>query len=223
MSFVMLIRQLQTLPRDGSWLPQIRGLKFSVSPHTSTEKAVAPHSSTLAWKIPWTEEPGRLQSMGSLRVGHNWVTSLSLFTFHFHVLEKEMATHSSVLAWRIPGTGEPGELPSTGSQRVGHNWSDLAVAAATLLKREKELEVESVAKNHLISYAYITKPPWNPKGLDSENFWVGEHEGDLGSDLPLEGIDVLHRSSPLTFHMHLFHLAVCVCSVNSDSLQPHGL
>ena len=45
------------------------------------EKAMAPHSSTLAWKIPWTEEPGRLQSMGLLRVGHNWVTSLWLFTF----------------------------------------------------------------------------------------------------------------------------------------------
>ena len=42
---------------------------------------MAPHSSTLAWKIPWTEEPGRLQSMGSLRVGHNSLTSLSLFTF----------------------------------------------------------------------------------------------------------------------------------------------
>ena len=45
------------------------------------EKAMAPHSSTLAWKIPWTEEPGRLQSMGSLRVGQDWATSLSLFTF----------------------------------------------------------------------------------------------------------------------------------------------
>ena len=44
------------------------------------EKAMAPHSSTLVWKIPWTEEPGRLQSMGSRRVGHDWVTSLSLFT-----------------------------------------------------------------------------------------------------------------------------------------------
>ena len=42
---------------------------------------MAPHSSTLAWKFPWTEEPSRLQSMGSLRVGHDWVTSLSLFTF----------------------------------------------------------------------------------------------------------------------------------------------
>ena len=64
---------------------------------------MAPHSSTLAWKIPWMEEPGRLQSMGSLGVGHDWATSLSLF--HFHVLEKEMATHSSVLAWRIPRMG----------------------------------------------------------------------------------------------------------------------
>ena len=45
------------------------------------EKAMVPHSSTLAWKIPWTEEPGRLQSMGSLRAGHDWVTLLSLFTF----------------------------------------------------------------------------------------------------------------------------------------------
>ena len=53
---------------------------------------------------------------GSQRVGHDWVTSLSLFTFHFHALEKEMATHSSVLAWRIPGTGEPGGLPSRVTQ-----------------------------------------------------------------------------------------------------------
>ena len=62
---------------------------------------MAPHSSTLAWKTPWTEEPGRLQSMRSL----SW-TQLSdfTFTFHFHALEKEMATHTSVLAWRIPGT-----------------------------------------------------------------------------------------------------------------------
>ena len=80
------------------------------------EKAVAPHSSTLAWKIPWTEEPGGLQSMGSLSR-----TQLSDFTFHFHALEKEMATHSSVLAWRIPGTGEPNGLPSMGSHRVGHD------------------------------------------------------------------------------------------------------
>ena len=74
------------------------------------------HSSTLAWKISWTEEPGRLQSMESLSR-----TRLSDFTFHFHALEKEMAPHSSVLAWRIPGTAEPGELPNMGSHRVGHD------------------------------------------------------------------------------------------------------
>ena len=45
------------------------------------QKAMAPHSNTLAWKIPWTKEPGRLQTMGSRRVGHDWATSLSLFTF----------------------------------------------------------------------------------------------------------------------------------------------
>ena len=47
-----------------------------------SEKSMAPHSSTLAWKIPQTEEPGGLQSMGSLGVRHNWATSLSLFTFN---------------------------------------------------------------------------------------------------------------------------------------------
>ena len=100
-------------------------LRSSEALRSASEKAMAPHSSTLAWKIPWMEEPGGLQSMGSLSQ-----TRLSdfTFTFHFHALEKEMATHSSVLAWRIPGTGEPGGLLSMGSHRVGHDWSDLAVA-----------------------------------------------------------------------------------------------
>ena len=67
------------------------------------EKAMASHSSTLDWKIPWTEEPGVLQSTKS----RTWLSNFT-FTFHLHALEKEMATHSSVLSWRIPGTGEPG-------------------------------------------------------------------------------------------------------------------
>ena len=82
------------------------------------EKVMAPHSSTLAWRVPWTEEPGGLQSIGSLRVRR---LSDFTFTFHFHALEKEMATHSTVLAWRTPGTGEPGGLPSMGSHRIGHD------------------------------------------------------------------------------------------------------
>ena len=89
---------------------------------------MATYSSILAWKIPWTEEPGGLQFHGVAKSR----TRLSdfTFTFHFHALEKEMATHSSVLAWGIPGTGEPGELPSIELHRVGHNWSSLAAAAA---------------------------------------------------------------------------------------------
>ena len=79
---------------------------------------MAPHSRTVAWKILWMEEPGRLQSMGSLSR-----TRLSnfTFTFHFDAMEKEMATHSSVLSWRIPGMGEPGGLPSMGLHRVRHD------------------------------------------------------------------------------------------------------
>ena len=124
---------------------------------------MAPHASTFAWKIPWMEEPGRLQSMGSLRVGLDWATSLSLFTFRFHALEKEMATHCSVLAWRIPGTGEPGGLPSLESHRVGHDWSDLAAAAAVLASLLFLLTSEcaclsSVFLIHLCSYSPILAP-----------------------------------------------------------------
>ena len=89
------------------------------------EKEMATHSSILAWRIPWTEEPGGLLSMGLHRVGHNWSDLACI-----HAWEKEMATHSSILAWRIPGTEEPGGLPSMGSHRVRHNWSDLTAAAA---------------------------------------------------------------------------------------------
>ena len=102
------------------------------------EKEMATHSSILAWKIPWMEEPSRLQFMGLQRVGHDlailllvipcaslvaqrlkrlpamretWVRSLGWED----PMEKEMATHSSILAWRILWTEEPGGLQSTGS------------------------------------------------------------------------------------------------------------
>ena len=77
---------------------------------------MAPHSSTLAWKIPWTEEP----AVHGVTEGRTQLSDFT-FTFHFHALEKEMATHSSVLAWRIPGMGEPDGLPSVGSHRVRHD------------------------------------------------------------------------------------------------------
>ena len=75
---------------------------------------MAPHSSTLAWKISWMEEPGGCSPWGCKE-------SDTTEQLHFHPLEKEMATHSSVLAWRIPGTGEPGGLLSMGSHRIRHD------------------------------------------------------------------------------------------------------
>ena len=112
---------------------------------------MATHSSTIAWKISWTEEPGRLQSMVAKSR-----TRLSNFTFTFidtdrykgfpggsvvknlpamqvmqvwsldwkDPLSKEMATHSSILAWEIPWTGKSGGLQSMGLQRVRHDWAN---------------------------------------------------------------------------------------------------
>ena len=85
----------------------MESLPFGVTSIGKSEKAMAPHSSILAWKIPWTKEPGGLQSVGSR-------LSDFTFTFHFHALEKEMPTYSSILAWRIPWTEEPDELQSRG-------------------------------------------------------------------------------------------------------------
>ena len=79
---------------------------------------MATHSSILAYRIPWTEKPGGLLSIGSHRVGYDW-SGLA----RMHALEKEMATHSSVLAWRIPRMEEPGGLPSR-----SHTESDTSEA-----------------------------------------------------------------------------------------------
>ena len=114
---------------------------------------MAPHSSTLAWQILWTEEPGRLQSMGSLRVGHDWATSLSLFTF---------------MRWRrkwqptpvfLPGESQGGQslvgCPSMGLHRVGHDWSDLAVPYIakqySILSTSPNIFIHSIDK-HLVYF-----------------------------------------------------------------------
>ena len=105
-------------------------LNFQPSSSQLTEKAMAPNSSTLAWKVPWTEEPGGLQSMGLRRVGHDWATSLSLFTF---------------MLWRRKWQPTPvfllGESQGRGSlvgcrqwgRTVRHNWGDLAAAAEQVM------------------------------------------------------------------------------------------
>ena len=98
----------------------------------SSKKAMATYSSPLAWKIPWAEEPGGLQSMGLIGVGHDWATSLSLFTF-MHWRRKWQPT-PMILPGKSQGWGEPGGLPSMGSHRVGHDWSDLAAAASWVIR-----------------------------------------------------------------------------------------
>ena len=134
-----MVKRLLTM-----WETQVQ----SLGREDPLEKEMVTQSSTLAWKIPWTEEPGRLQSMGSQRVGHDWATSLSLHFYCYRAslvaqtgknlpvmwetwvwslgreypLEEGMAAHSSILAWEIPWMEEPGRLQSMGSQRIGHDW-----------------------------------------------------------------------------------------------------
>ena len=125
---------------------------------------MAPHSSTLAWKIPWMEEPDRLQSMGSLTVRHNWVTSLSLFTF-MHWRRKCQPT-SLFLPGESHGLGEPGGLPSMGSHRVRHNWSDLPEAAPA---KGSFLKIES--------RWFDLKIPWKRAWLPTPVLLPGEFHG----------------------------------------------
>jgi len=115
------------------------------------EKAMAPHSSTLAWKIPWTEEPGRLHFMGSPRVRHDWATSLSLFTF-MHWRRK----------WQPTPVFLPGESQGRGSLvgcrlwgcTVGHDWSNLAAVCQLYLDKTGE------KKNWHICFPARLWKPW---------------------------------------------------------------
>ena len=103
---------------------------FEVHYEYCGEKAMAPHSSTLDWKVPWMEEPGRLQSMGSLRIGHDWATSLSLFTF-MHWRRKWQPTPVF-----LPGESQDGGAwwaAVYGVAQSRTHWSDLAAAAAWVL------------------------------------------------------------------------------------------
>ena len=123
---------------------------------------MAPHSSTLAWKIPWMEEPGRLQSMGSLRVGHDWATSLSLF---LSCIGEGNGNPLQCSCLENPGTGEPGRLPSLGSHRVGHDWSDLAAAAVDEYWGCFHLQanINNAAVHDQVQTSVWTYFPWKPR------------------------------------------------------------
>ena len=130
-------------------------LQHCVSFRGTAQWSLETHSSVLAWKIPWTEEPGRLQSGGSQRVRHGWVTQHSTVVKgcvcafpsssagkevscdegstgdevwslgREDPLEKGRATHSSAVAWRLSMNRGAWWAQSMGSQRVGHDWACL--------------------------------------------------------------------------------------------------
>ena len=115
---------------------------------------MAPHSSTLAWKIPWTEVPGRLQSMGSLGVGHDWATSLSLFTF---------------LHWRRKWQPTPVFLPGE-SQGRGAWWAAVygVAQSRTQLKRLSKVILILIAHFQSINWDLGAPTLNNHTGLTSD-------------------------------------------------------
>ena len=142
-------------------VPLYFGILNFIASKTKFGEGNGTHSSTLAWKILWTEEPGRLQSMGSLRVGHNWMTSLSLFTF-MHWRRK----------WQPTPVFLPGESQGRGSLVGCRLWgltesdmteSDLAAAAA----RQNSLLVSIIAlcinifSFFFLSFSFPPLPPFS--------------------------------------------------------------
>ena len=117
--------------RLSKWFETERAHPLSDHLYLPWEKAMAPHSSTLAWKIPWMEEPGRLQSMGSLGVGHNQATSLSLFTS---------------MHWRRKWQPTPAFLPGE-SQGWGAWWAAV-YGVAQSQTRLKRLSSSSSSTSH---------------------------------------------------------------------------
>ena len=117
-----IFHQITILVKNNPKLAHEDILFFWLCPALLVEKAMATHISTLAWKIPWVEEPGRLQSMGLRRVGHYWVTSLSLFTF-MHWRRKWQPTPVF-----LPGESQ-GRQSLVGCHLWGHTESDTTDAA----------------------------------------------------------------------------------------------
>ena len=107
----------------------LRLSSFWLQQQESSEKAMAPHSSTLAWRIPWMEEPGGLQSMGSWRVGHDWATSLSLSCIG-------------------EGNGNPLQCSCLENPRNGGAWWAAIYGVTQSRTRLKQLSSSSSSRNH---------------------------------------------------------------------------
>ena len=138
------------------------------------EKAMATHSSTLAWKIPWKEEHGRLRSMGSRRVGHDWATSLSLFTF---------------MHWRR-GNGNPLQCSCLENPRAGGAWWAAIYGVTQSQKWLKRLSSSSsqsfgFSSSHVWMWELDHKESWVPKNW---YFWTVMLEKTLES--PLDWMEI---------------------------------
>ena len=132
-----------------TWVP-------SLGREDPLEKEMAIHSSTIAWKIPWTEEPGRLQSMGSQRVGHDWATSLSFpFTFAFVRLGFHWAWSCHLVAIRYYCTSKNTGSPTSSLE----SW---------IRRTERETT----------SWSYDSLKKWGRWSLESPAKWVTQHEKD---------------------------------------------
>ena len=115
---------------------------------------MAPHSSTLAWKIPGTEEPGRLQAMGSLRVWHDWVTSLSLFTF---------------MHWRRKWQPTPLFLPGE-----SQGWGSMVAAVYGVAQSRTRLKRLSSSSSNILCWIFSSYPCYGPyaEELQSSKYFI---------------------------------------------------
>ena len=143
---------------------------------------MAPHSSTLAWKIPWTKEPGGLQSMGSWRVRHDWATSLSLFTFMYWRRQ-----------WQPTPVFLPGESQGwrslVGCRLWGRTESDTAEAT-------QQQQQQGVYNEHM--HTQLSE--------SSQNKYVAQMSAEIPHSFPLKFPE---ESQRLVYSRSLLNLSVC--------------
>ena len=147
---------------------------------------MAPHSSTLAWKIPWTEEPGGLWSMGSLGVGHDWATSLSLFAF---------------MHWRRKWQPTPVFLPGESRGRRSRVGCCLWVTQS-----RTRLKWLSSSSRPFLRRAWQPTPVFLPgKAHGQRTWWAATHRVNKESDTTEVTVQA-HRPSLLKHEKELFKM-----------------
>ena len=145
---------------------------------------MAPHSSTLAWKIPWMEKSGGLQSMGSLRVGHDWATSLSLFTF-MHWSRK----------WQPTPVFLPGESQGWGSLVGCRLWGGTESDTTERLSSSSSSSMHTVTNTHSGQLCPVPSVPWAFCLSPGFSFWCQTPTSDLTQFLHLGNLVQSFKSS----------------------------